>query len=119
MDEQAKKLFASLVFVVNNLKNPQALTKVLKALSTRHVKYGVLPEHYPMVVSTLLKAMAATLQDYWTPALADAWTEAYSAITEIMLEGTDKASYEGSKSSQTPNGAVNARQLLARSVGSC
>ncbi|ABW25298.1 globin family protein [Acaryochloris marina] len=89
MDEQAKKLFASLLLVVNNLTKPDALSSALKGLGTRHVKYGVLPEHYPLVGSTLLKSMAATLKDQWTPDIEAAWTDAYGAITEIMLEGTD------------------------------
>ena len=89
MNEQAKKLFASLVLIVNNLKKPQALTATLKDLGTRHIEYGVFPEHYPMVGSTLLKSMSATLKDRWTPELAAVWTEAYSAITKIILDEAD------------------------------
>lgn len=89
MNEQAKKLFASLVLVVNNLTKPDALTPALKGLGTRHVKYGVLPEHYPLVGSVLLKSMAASLKEQWTSDYESAWTDAYGAITEIMLEGTD------------------------------
>lgn len=91
MEEQAKKLFASLTFVVNNLQQHQILTATLKELGKRHMNYGVLPEHYPMVVSTLLKTMAATLQDQWTPDCAAAWMEAYTAIANLMLEGTDSS----------------------------
>ena len=89
MEEQPKKLFASLVLVINNLTNPEVLADALKGLGTRHIQYGVLPEHYPMVGSTLLKSMAATLADRWTVEVAEAWTEAYAAIAESMLEGTD------------------------------
>ena len=89
MKEQAKKLFASLVLVVQNLTNPDALTPALRGLGTRHIKYGVLPEQYPMVGSTLLKSMAATLDENWTDNIAEAWTEAYKAIAEIMLDGTE------------------------------
>ena len=53
------------------------------------MKYGVLPEHYPLVGSVLLKSMATSLKDQWTPEYEAAWTDAYGAITEIMLEGTD------------------------------
>ena len=89
MEEQPKKLFASLVLVVENLTKSDVLTNALHGLGTRHVKYGVLPEHYPMVGGTLIKSMATILQEDWTPETLQAWTEAYSAITEIMLEGTD------------------------------
>lgn len=89
MDEQAQKLFASLVLVVNNLKKSDVLTNALEGLGTRHVKYGVLPEHYPLVGGTLIKSMATTLKDKWTPEYEQAWVDAYGAITEIMLAGTE------------------------------
>ncbi|MFK8185650.1 MAG: globin family protein [Phormidesmis sp.] len=89
MDEQAKKLFASLVLVVNNLTKPDTLTTALKGLGTRHIDYGVLPEHYPMVGASLIKAMSATLQEAWKTEHTEAWTDAYAAITEIMLKGAD------------------------------
>lgn len=89
MEEQAKKLFASLVLTIDNLSKPDVLTGALKGLGTRHVRYGVLPEHYPMVGGTLIKAMATTLKEKWTPDFESAWRDAYAAITEIMLEGTD------------------------------
>lgn len=87
MEEQPKKLFASLVLVVNNLTKPDVLADTLKGLGARHIKYGVLPEHYPMVGSTLLKSMAATLGEQWNDEYAEAWTAAYAAIVEIMLDG--------------------------------
>ena len=89
MKEQANKLFASLVLVVQNLTNPDVLSPVLTALGTRHIKYGVLPEHYPMVGGTLLKSMAITLEELWTDDMAKAWTEAYQAIVKIMLDGAE------------------------------
>jgi len=87
MSEQSKKLFASLVLVVNNLTKPDILTNTLHGLGTRHLKYGVLPEHYPKVGGTFLKTMAFVLKDKWTEEYAAAWAETYTAITEIMLDG--------------------------------
>jgi hemoglobin-like flavoprotein len=87
--EQGKKLFASLVLVVNNLRNPVALESALKGLGARHVQYGALPQHYPMVGSTLLKTFATSLGPAWTPETEQAWTEAYGAVTQLMLDGAD------------------------------
>ena len=92
--EQSKKLLASLVFVVENLKNPGALTDALKGLGARHVKYGALPEHYPLVGNTLLKTFGQYLEGDWTPEVEKAWTEAYGVITEVMLDGADYSSEE-------------------------
>lgn len=89
MSEQGKKLFASLVLVVDVLRQPEALEKALKGLGTRHVKYGVLPEHYPMVGSALLKAFESVLAKDWTPEVKEAWIGAYAAVTQLMLEGAD------------------------------
>jgi hemoglobin-like flavoprotein len=86
---QGKKLFASLVLVVENLQNPEVLSHSLKGLGTRHVQYGVLPQHYPMVGGALLKTFGQLLGPGWTADLQQAWTEAYQAVAALMLEGAD------------------------------
>jgi hemoglobin-like flavoprotein len=89
MSAQGDKLFASLVLVVENLHNPEVLSRSLTGLGTRHVRYGVLPQHYPMVGSALLKTFGQMLGPGWTADLQQAWTEAYQAVAELMLEGAD------------------------------
>lgn len=89
MEAQGKKLFQSLVLVINNLLQPDVLSSALKGLGTQHIQYGVLPHHYPMVGSSLLKAFGATLVPAWTPDVQQAWTEAYGAVAQLMLEGAD------------------------------
>jgi hemoglobin-like flavoprotein len=89
MDEQGNHLFDSLKFVVANLRKSDLLEKTLTGLGTRHVKYGVLPQHYPLVGSSLLKTMANFAGDAWTPAVEQAWVDAYTAIVSIMLVGAD------------------------------
>ena len=49
MKEQRKKLLGALALVIHNLRKPEALTSALKGLGQRHIKYGVRPEHYPIV----------------------------------------------------------------------
>lgn len=89
MEKQGKQLFQSLVFTVNHLRQPDALSSALKGLGTRHVQYGVLPQHYPMVGSSLLKTFAASLGAAWTADVQQAWTEAYGVVAQLMLEGAD------------------------------
>ena len=89
MAEQKKKLLASLVLVVENLRTPDVLSNTLKGLGARHVKYGALPEHYPLVGNALLTTFEQYLGDKWTPAVKQAWVDAYGAISEIMLDGAD------------------------------
>lgn len=89
MQEQGNKLLASLVFVIENLRNPGALTKTLKGLGARHVEYGALPAHYPLVGNSLLKTFEQYLGDDWTPDVKQAWVDAYGLIADVMLEGAD------------------------------
>ncbi|HAN72962.1 MAG TPA: flavohemoprotein [Planktothrix sp. UBA8407] len=89
MDEQGNHLFDSLKFVVGNLRNSELLEKTLKGLGTRYVKYGVLPQHYPLVGNSLLKTLAELAGDAWTPDVKQAWVDAYTVITTVMLDGAN------------------------------
>jgi hemoglobin-like flavoprotein len=89
MPEQQKKLFQSLVLVVETLRRPEALTAALENLGTRHMQYGVLPQHYPMVGFALLTAFELHLQEAWTVEVSQAWKAAYAAVTQLMLAGAD------------------------------
>lgn len=99
---QQKKLISSLVLVVENLQNPEKLQESLKGLGARHVQYGALPEHYPLVGNALLKTFEDYLQEKWTPEVKQAWVDAYGAITKIMLEGADYSDDSVQLSQQNP-----------------
>jgi hemoglobin-like flavoprotein len=88
MEAQGKKLFDSLVLTIDNLRKPDILANALRGLGTRHVRYGVLPQHYQMVGSSLLKSLKLFVGKGWTSEVEKAWIEAYTAVTELMLEGT-------------------------------
>ncbi|MEC4802723.1 MAG: globin family protein [Jaaginema sp. PMC 1079.18] len=92
LEEQSKKLLASLVLVVENLRKPDVLSDALKGLGARHVQYGALPEHYPLVGNSLLMTFEQFLKEDWTPETKQAWVDAYGAITELMLDGADYSS---------------------------
>ncbi|MGK7931181.1 MAG: globin family protein [Microcystaceae cyanobacterium] len=94
MASQKKKLLGSLVLVVENLRKPDILTDALQGLGARHVKYGALPEHYPLVGNSLLKTFSQYLKEDWTPEVKKAWVEAYTVITEVMLEGASYSKEE-------------------------
>lgn len=89
MAKQQQMLKGALVMVVENLRKPDVLSGALKGLGARHVKYGALPEHYPLVGNSLLKTLAQYAGSAWTVELKEAWAGAYGAITELMLEGAD------------------------------
>lgn len=90
MKSQGKKLLNSLVLVVENLRNPEALSPVLKALGGRHIGYGAIPKYYKPVGEALLMTFEQYLQENWTPEVKKAWLDAYRAITTLMLKGAGK-----------------------------
>ncbi|MEL6929305.1 MAG: globin family protein [Cyanobacteria bacterium J06600_6] len=94
MEAQKKKLLASLVLVVESLRKPEVLDSSLRGLGARHVKYGALPEHYPLVGGALLTTFEQYLHEKWTPEVKQAWVDAYGAISEIMLDGADYSEAE-------------------------
>lgn len=79
----------SLVLVVENLRNPGYLTTVLQQLGERHVRYGAMRQHYPIVGAELLKTFESYLGEEWTPEVKQAWTDAYGMIANIMLDGAN------------------------------
>lgn len=86
---QHEKLMEALTLVIQNLCTPDTLSASLKGLGATHVKYGVLPEYYPMFGKSLLKTLADYLGSKWTTEIEEAWTDAYCAIIEVMLEGAE------------------------------
>ncbi|MEH1897630.1 MAG: globin family protein [Nostoc sp.] len=108
MKKQEKKLLSSLVLVVENLRNPEALEPVLKALGARHVGYGAIPKHYGSVVEALLVTFEQYLQQDWTTEVKKAWLDAFRAITALMLKGT------GEESSPKPVQSEKKTETLAK-----
>jgi methyl-accepting chemotaxis protein len=85
-DAQQQKLLAALSLVVNNLRNPEALTEALTAMGQRHQGYGALAEHYPAVVTTLLDVMQEMAGSAWNTQIHDAWEKALNTVSYAMLE---------------------------------
>ncbi|MBW4597792.1 MAG: pentapeptide repeat-containing protein [Brasilonema angustatum HA4187-MV1] len=89
---QEKKLLNSLVLIVENIRKPEALEPVLKALGARHIGYGVIPKYYKPVREALLVTFEQYLQQHWTPEVKKAWLDAFTAITALMLKGAGEES---------------------------
>lgn len=94
MQEQGKKLLASLALVVANLHHPENLVSPLMAMGSRHADYGVTANHYPMVGQAMLQALAATLGSDWTPDLQQSWLEAYDVVANVMLKGANRPTFK-------------------------
>ena len=90
--EQEKKLLASLVLVVNNLRKPDALGPALEGLGKKHQGYGAVAAHYPAVAETLLNVMGEMAGDLWTDEVKQAWTTALNTVANAMLAAYDNSS---------------------------
>ena len=103
--EQKKKLLASLVLVIQNLRRPEKLTPVLQDMGARHVDYGAKAAHYDAVGENLLAVLGEFAGSAWTPQVKQAWTDAYGAIKTIMLAGAERVhNTQGDKTMSKPKG---------------
>lgn len=87
LDKQQKMLQDAIVAVIDHVEDAAWLKSTLHALGAKHVDYGVTPEMYGWVGSCLLATLAEIAGPAWTPEIEQAWTEAYGAISGLMLEG--------------------------------
>lgn len=87
MTVQKRMLLALLALVVKNADQLDAIRRPIELLGARHIGYGTLPEHYPIVRDVLVAALAEIAGDLWTDQLNDDWTETVNTIAGMMLDG--------------------------------
>jgi hemoglobin-like flavoprotein len=86
MEEQGRKLMATLAFAVANLGKPDALLPAVRKLGERHASYGVKDSHYETVGAALLWTLEKGLGDDFTAPVRDAWTACYATIASVMKD---------------------------------
>lgn len=91
-EQQQKMLQEAIVAVVDHVEDAGWLTQTLHGMGRQHVAYGVTPEMYAWVGDSLLATLAEIAAEAWTPDVAKAWTDAYGAISSLMLQGAALAS---------------------------
>ncbi len=114
MEAQEQKLAESLVLVVVNLRKLGFLTQALKDLATRHIQYGILPKHYPLVGNALLTTFENYLGSDWKPEVKKAWKDAYNLISSIMLEGVKSSESKVIRLDRTNEGKSAETPIVAR-----
>jgi hemoglobin-like flavoprotein len=63
------------------------VSHALKLLGERHVAYGVIPDHYPIVGQALLATLEAALGSSWTPQVQEGWAAIYGFVSATMVAG--------------------------------
>ena len=84
MREQRLKLMTMLNIAVNGLRHPTSLTPILANLGQLHNRMGVGGMHYQTMGAALQTTLQQHLGARYTPAIANAWMAAYTAITRMM-----------------------------------
>ncbi len=86
---QCGKLMSMLGTVVAELHDEGILNPLLADMARRHVGYGAVPEHYPLVGQALIWALGQTLGARFTPAMREAWVHAFESISQVMLDAVE------------------------------
>ena len=82
---QPAKLATALYSYATHLDDIKALKAMVDKIAHRHVQVDVLPEQYPIVGECLLQAIQDVLGDAATPEVMTAWTQAYQALAEVLI----------------------------------
>jgi hemoglobin-like flavoprotein len=90
-ERQEKMLTEALVAVIDHLDDAPWLQENLFTLGARHVGYGVREEMYGWVGECLLATLAEASGDAWTPETLSTWSDAFTAIKDLMLQGARSA----------------------------
>lgn len=85
LDQQNIKLMDMLNAVVTRLDRLDEISEEITAMAERHVNYGVKANHYDKVGHALLWTLKIGLGNDWTPAVEEAWTNAYTKLAEILI----------------------------------
>lgn len=83
--EQPRRLAGAIVAFAQNVDNLPALTGAIEKMASRHVATHVKPEHYPAVANALLPAIKDVLGEMATPAVLEAWGEAYWFLADVLI----------------------------------
>jgi hypothetical protein len=66
----------------------EPVTQALEDLGRRHVAYGVIPDHYPIVGQALLFTLETALgNELWTATVREGWTGVYAFVSTTMIRG--------------------------------
>ena len=68
------------------------LTEIMAELGSKHVRYGVKPEMFPVMGQCLIETLSTTLKaDIMTPAVIESWKETYNALAQDMVRSMTKS----------------------------
>jgi len=107
---QPRALANSILMYAKNIDRLAALGDLVSVIVNKHVSLNILPEHYPMVGASLLKAIREVLgAETATDAVLEAWGAAYGQLADILV-GAERSAYESQ--AHTPGGWNGLRRFV-------
>ncbi|PKM02087.1 MAG: nitric oxide dioxygenase, partial [Gammaproteobacteria bacterium HGW-Gammaproteobacteria-7] len=92
--EQPRALANGVLMYARHIDRLEALGPLVAQIINKHVALQVLPEHYPLVGSCLLRAIREVLgEEIATDAVIDAWGAAYQQLADILI-GQEEQLYQ-------------------------
>jgi len=86
MVEQGRKLMTMINMVVISLDKLGPILETIEDMGRRHVAYGVTEAHYDTVGSALIWTLGQGLGEQFTPAVENAWADAYNTLASAMKQ---------------------------------
>ncbi|WP_339547834.1 NO-inducible flavohemoprotein [Pseudomonas sp. RA_35y_Pfl2_P32] len=92
--DQPRALANGVLMYARHIDQLDQLGDLVAKIINKHVALQILPEHYPIVGSCLLRAISEVLGDeIATPEVMSAWGAAYGQLAEILI-GAEAAIYD-------------------------
>lgn len=82
---QQKKLLASMVLLVQNLRQPEVIEDYLISLGARHQQYGIQAADFEKFSENWLAVLAEFSGESWTSQLEQAWHNLFKKMAALML----------------------------------
>lgn len=95
--EQQRALANGILMYAKHIDRLSELGDLVAVIVNKHVSLQILPEHYPIVGTCLLRAIREVLgADIATDAIIDAWAAAYGQLADILI-GAEEAAYKANE----------------------
>ena len=84
IEGQHKKLLASMVLLIQHLRDSEMIEDYLQGLGARHQQYGVEASHYEVFIENWLSVIAEFADQKWDDQLQQAWRNILEYVAELM-----------------------------------
>jgi nitric oxide dioxygenase len=105
---QPRALAGMILAYVQLRQSPQKARETLEIVVNKHVALNIQPDQYPIVGECLMAAIGEVLGDAVTPEVADAWSELYQELADLLI-GLEKQRYQAFE--QLPGGWRGTRRF--------